>query len=237
METHQIQKNQQQEPQQKSISIGAALILGLSGIIIAGIIAGAIVFSSGAKALDNIDLKDLDGLKVQINEQDNKTSVFVDIQEMKTTYKNYALGFSFFNNKELGTIEFKNGIGTTGKNFFGTQGCTTDGDFCMFISGITSDFTFPGELNAGDVSEYPSDAKLQSLSANGYNYEKRVNINSVEYVLIYGKKEIDMPYIGEGQVVAIFKLTSPTDFHAIGFQLVSGDISNFMQVIESVAIF
>jgi hypothetical protein len=90
------QNNYQPEPQRKSISVGAALILGISGIIIAAIIAGAIIFSSGAKALDNIDFKELDGLQVQVNEQGNETSVNVDIKETQRepSYTNTDLGFS-----------------------------------------------------------------------------------------------------------------------------------------------
>lgn len=233
----QAQKNYRPEPQRKSISVGVALILGISGIIITAIIAGTIIFTSGAKVLDNLNVQDLNGLQVQINEQDNETSVSVDINKSKEMYTNTDLGFSFYNNPELGNVELKTNTGTTGKIFFGTQGCTVENNFCMFVGGTTPNYTFPGELNANEVSKYPSDAELESLSANGYMYEKRVNSHGAEYVLIHGKKETDMPYIGEGQAVAIFKLTSSSDFKALGFQLVSGDMYSFMQVIESVKVF
>lgn len=233
----QPQNNYQQKPLEKRMSVGVALILGISGIIITAIIAGTIIFTSGAKVLDNLDVRDLDGLQVQINEQGNETFVSVDINESKEMYTNSELGFSFYQNKELGNFVFKKGTGTTGKNFFGTQGCEAGDNFCMFLGGVTADYTFPGELNANEVSKYPSDAELESLSANGYMYEKRVNTHGVQYVLIHGKKETDMPYIGENQVVAIFKLTSSSDFKALGFQLVSGDMHNFMQIIESVNVF
>jgi hypothetical protein len=233
----QPQNNYQQKPLEKRMSVGVALILGISGIIITAIIAGTIIFTSGAKMLNSLDVQDLDGLQVQINEQGNETFVSVDMNKSTEMYTNSELGFSFYQNKELGNFVFKKGAGTTGKNFFGTQGCEAGDNFCMFVGGVTTDYTFPGELNANEVSEYPSDTRLQSLSANGYMYEKRVNTNGAEYVLIHGKKETDMPYIGEGQAVAIFKLTSSSDFKAMGFQLVSGDMNSFMQVIESVKVF
>ncbi len=155
----------------------------------------------------------------------------------KGKYENKEIGFSLTYFKDYGEINFKKGEGTTGKHFFATQGCEVESKFCMFIGASTPDFTFPGELNASDVSEYPTDERLKILLQSGYKNEKKINSQGEEYVIIYGKKEVDMPYIGEGQAVAIFKLKSSSDFKAFGFMLVKGDLDTFLKTVNTIKTF
>jgi len=177
--------------------------------------------------------------EIQMNTIEDSNSVSKENnQEISNTkeYKNTDLGISFNYIKEFGDFTFEVGPGTTGKLFFGNQGCEIGDTFCMRVGGVTSNFTYPGELEAYMVFEYPSNERLQSLSTSGYKNEKKINSMGQEYIIIYSKKEVDMPYIGEGQAVALFKLKSSKDFGALGFMLISGDVNKFQTVLDSVNI-
>jgi hypothetical protein len=114
---------------------------------------------------------------------------------------------------------------------------STNYNFTMFVGGATKNISFGGSLNASDVQSYPDEIRIKSWNDDGYRTEKKINKNGHEYILIYGKREVDMPYISEDQLLVVFKLKSAVDFPAIGFQLVNGDPSIFNQIIDSIEIF
>jgi hypothetical protein len=68
----------------KGMSTGAAVVLGISGIIIA-IIAGAIIFASGTKTIKDIDFESFDGLEIQVNENGEQSVDNVSVIEPETT--------------------------------------------------------------------------------------------------------------------------------------------------------
>ncbi len=151
-------------------------------------------------------------------------------------YKNDQLGFSFNYPVGIGNVSLEIASGDEGKMIVGRI-CDGGTGFCMFIGGTTPVIKFPGELNANEVSSYPTPAQLQQLSDRGYKNEIKINSKGEEYILIYGQKEVDMPYISEGQMVAIFKLKSSVDFKALGFMLVEGESDIFLDVINKVDIY
>jgi hypothetical protein len=116
-------------------------------------------------------------------------------------------------------------------------GYIASADFTMFVGGATQNASFAGGLNAADVKSYPDSNQIKIWTDNGYKVEKKVNKNNKEYVLVYGKKERDMPYLSENQRLAIFRLKSAKDFSAIGFQLIKGNSSVFNQIIDSVNVY
>ncbi len=113
-------------------------------------------------------------------------------------------------------------------------------NFIMFIGGATKNIIFDGELNLSDVQTYPDANQIKSWNDLGYKVEKKINKNGYEYILVHGRKEVDLdlqdPLLGN-QLLVVFKLKSSKDFPAIGFQLVDGDQSIFYQIIDSVKIF
>lgn len=151
-------------------------------------------------------------------------------------YKNDELGFYFNYPTGIGNVSLEIASGDEGKMIVGRI-CDGGTGFCMFIGGTTPVIKFPGELNANEVSSYPTPAQLQQLSDRGYKNEIKINSKGEEYILIYGQKEVDMPYISEGQMVAIFKLKSSVDFKALGFMLVQGESDIFLDVINKVDIY
>ena len=80
--------NNQQEQHNKPrpvISIGAAIILGISAVIVAAIIAGAIIMSKGAQTLSKIDFNAIDGFEAQVDEKGEITTVNVDVKKKRPT--------------------------------------------------------------------------------------------------------------------------------------------------------
>lgn len=151
-------------------------------------------------------------------------------------YKNNQIGFSIDYPKNIGQASLQVSNGDKGKMIVGRI-CDEGTQFCMFIGGTTPVIQFPGELNANEVSSYPTSTELKKLFDRGYRNETKINSKGEEYVLIYGQKEVDMPYIGEGQIVAIFKLKSSVDFKALGFMLVGGSTDTFLSIMDSVDIY
>lgn len=97
---------QEQQPQytnqtpppliKKGMSTGAAIVLGISGIIIAIIIAGAIIFASGAKTIRDFDFENFDGFEAEVNHQNETTNVQVNVKPKNTdTYKDSVLQLEY----------------------------------------------------------------------------------------------------------------------------------------------
>ncbi len=73
MENEQLTRyNQPPQIIKKGMSTGASLVLGISGIIISGIIAGTIIFTSGSKTTRDLNS---DEFEVQVNNDDRETTV------------------------------------------------------------------------------------------------------------------------------------------------------------------
>jgi hypothetical protein len=80
-----MEEQQSQQTTKKGISIGAAIVLGISGIIIAAIIAAAILVSKGINTVKDFDFESLDGLEFQVDDNGEKTKVNVEVNESSTT--------------------------------------------------------------------------------------------------------------------------------------------------------
>ena len=165
----------------------------------------------------------------------NQAQTQDNVNNLKSTFADSRLGLTFEYPKEFVKPIITIAPADKGK-MFGGYLTGQNSSFRMTIGGTTPIIEFPGELNANEVSKYPTDQQLQNLTSRGYKNEKKTNSKGEEYVLIHGQHEVDMPYIGENQAVAIFKLKSSVDFAAIGFMLVSGDMATFLSIIDSVSV-
>ncbi len=63
----------------KGMSTGAAIVLGISGIIIAVIIAAAILVSKGINTVKDFDFESLDGLEFQVDDNGESTQVNIEV--------------------------------------------------------------------------------------------------------------------------------------------------------------
>ncbi|OGI61811.1 hypothetical protein A2645_01005 [Candidatus Nomurabacteria bacterium RIFCSPHIGHO2_01_FULL_39_9] len=186
----------------------------------------------------------LEGLTTNISDISNQTNFIeqtepleeLPVENILLNYTNSELNFSFDYPQDFSWAQEPSVVfGEKGKIFGGTL-TGFDPSLQMFVGASTADFRGPIELNANEVSKYPTEAELASLFERGYRNETRVNAKGEEYILIFGQPETDMPYISEGQAVAIFKLKSSTDFKALGFMLVGGDLNVFLNIMNSVSI-
>lgn len=116
------QYNYQEPPKRRGISTGAAIVLGISGIIIAAIIAGAIIFASGTKTIRDIDFENFDGLEISVDENGEETIVNVNVNQntsKKITRGNYS--FEAPANWSESAVEFE------GCDWFNISNDTSDG--------------------------------------------------------------------------------------------------------------
>jgi len=80
--------------QQRGISIGAALILGLSAIIVALIIAAALIITSGAKIISDLPIENFDGLEINVNESGEQTPININLEEATPPIEEVGNNFS-----------------------------------------------------------------------------------------------------------------------------------------------
>lgn len=147
-----------------------------------------------------------------------------------STFANNRIGASFNYPSILGEDNFVIDSGI----FSGHLGCTSNGCKARF-GGITENFIGEISENPQLRVDYPATEELQSLAQRGYRNEIKTNLKGQQYVLVYGQKEVDMPYLGEGQMLAIFRLKSSPEFKVIGFQF--SDFNIFSEIIDTVDIY
>lgn len=220
------------------------LFIAVSVVLFIGIV-GMVFLVLGDRQSIN-ELQSLENANEQIQPvrsktQDTSTSrqtIVEDnlvIDNSKKVFSDSQLGVIFKYPKDFSPVIITTTQADKGKMLNG-QLIGENPPITIFVGGTTPVIEFPGELNANEISHYPTTQELQNLTNRGYRNEKKINSQGEEYILIYGQHEVDMPYISENQAVAIFKLNSSQDFAAIGFMLVSGNMTTFLNIMDSVIV-
>ena len=221
---------------------GFAMIL--AGILIAIVaVGGFVAYNASKNPTPEIVLQESDVEFINHSDNFEGSETVMPSNEEEEACENYGSthyinndhGFSFCLPESFDSVNLSVNNGDEGKQLYGyTQDPYSQTD--IRIGGVTPVFVAPIESDAYMWKEYPTQAQLQNLSDQGYQNLESVNSNGENYAVIYGQPESGMPFIGQGQVVVVFKLESSQDFNTVGFMLVNGDLQTFMTMIDSVQV-